>query len=111
MSRGGQRPGAGRPVGAKSRVLADVREHSQAVLQQHGAKAIKRLLATRDDRVLLGVLGLLYQYAYGRPAQNVSVQHSAPSVERILEELARKRLGRATDTATRLLPAASTEEP
>ncbi len=106
MSAGGSRPGSGRKPGSKNKVPAQIREQHQALLAKEGPKMLPTLLASPDHRVLLGLYALLASYAYGRPAQSIAVSHSAPSIERVLEELARKRLGRET----RLLPAAADTE-
>ena len=100
---GGPRLNAGRKPGSKNKVKAEIREQHQALLAKEGPKMLARLLASPDDRVLLGLYSLLASYAYGKPAQSVSVQHSAPSLEGVLRELAERRLGR---TRQPLLPAA-----
>jgi hypothetical protein len=106
--RGGPRPGAGRKPGSKNRVSEDARTRAAEILRTREAGIIRRLLACPDARVVFQTWALLKSYGHGRPSEALTVTHEL-SVERVLEELARKRLTRATVETRLLSPAADTE--
>ncbi len=105
--RGGPRPGSGRKRGSKNRVSEDARARAAEILRTRETGIIRKLLDCPDLRVVYQTWALLKAYGHGRPTEHATVTHEL-SVERVLSELAAKRLARPT-VETRLLPAADQE--
>ena len=106
--RGGKRPGAGRPRGSKTKFTADARAAAEVVLKRHEPAIVARLLRSEDDRTVLEFWRTLRAYLSGKPREALSVSHTV-SIEGVLEELARRRLGRAT-VEPKLLPSGDGDE-
>ncbi len=98
----------GRPKGSRNKVSEDARTRAAEILRTREAGIVRRLLACPDLRVVYQTWALLKAYGHGRPTEAVTVTHEL-SVERVLEELARKRLTHATPEP-KLLPAGPGDE-
>lgn len=113
MSRGGKRPGAGRPRGSKTRATADAREKFRAFLDANLDEILDELGRTKDARVKLEVVRLAAAYALGRPVEAVNVRHDLNPFQSFLDRVAAERIGGAvtieSEPAPRQLPAPEDE--
>lgn len=77
-SRGGRRPGAGRPAGARSRATKQAKATLSELARAHTSVALKALVdvATKSesDSAKVAAANALLDRAYGKPRQ--SVEHS-----------------------------------
>jgi hypothetical protein len=80
----------GRPAGSQNKVTLDARLRLEAFLAEHGEGIERRLLDTRDDRVLFEVWRLALYYAHGKPKERLQVETSSFSAEGILMALWQK---------------------
>jgi hypothetical protein len=75
LSRGGKRPGAGRPRGSPNRVSRDARAMFERFLNENLETILDELCRTKDPRVKLETLRLIASYALGKPRESVHVSH------------------------------------
>ncbi len=68
--RGGSRPGAGRPKGARNRVAQELKE-LLAPLDQMGVKRLEGIIRRGSEKHALEGIRLAWEYRHGRPKQQV----------------------------------------
>ena len=72
MSRGGARPGAGRPIGSVNKLPNEIREAAKA----EGPAVLRKLLKltkSKDERVVLAACNAILDRGYGRPPQGMEI--------------------------------------
>lgn len=86
-NRGGRRPGAGRPKGARNKVTAKLKQ-DLAPFDEIGLARLKKIIETGRDKDALDAIRLAWAYRHGRPTQVVEehVTH-ATQVEQTLVRL------------------------
>lgn len=83
--KGGKRPGAGRKPGSKQLLLKDI---SAEILASAGPKAVwKRLLESKDERIVLDALKYLSDRVWGKAVQSVNSTISNPDGSPLLTGL------------------------
>ncbi len=71
--RGGSRPGAGRPKGARNRIAQELKE-MLAPLDQMGVKRLEGIIRRGSEKHALEGIRLAWEYRHGRPKQQVEFE-------------------------------------
>ena len=70
LGRGGTRPGAGRPIGARNKVTQELKE-MLGPLDEIGVERLEKIIRQGSDRAALEAVRLAWDFRHGRPKQQV----------------------------------------
>ncbi len=68
LGRGGSRPGAGRPLGARNKITQELKE-MLAPLDEVGVTRLEKIIRHGSDKHALEGIRLAFEYRHGKPPQ------------------------------------------